>query len=76
MGTGELEGAKQKYVAALRLLPGNHKEWEAATWIYVAIGDTHFRIGDYDKAFKCFSNAVQCPRGLGNPYIYLRLGQI
>lgn len=73
---GELESAKEKYVAALRLLPGKHHEWEAATWIYVAIGDIHFRMANYEKAFKCFFNAVQCPKGLGNPYIHLRLGQL
>ncbi|HVW50494.1 MAG TPA: hypothetical protein VHC91_08835 [Trinickia sp.] len=73
---GDLDAARQKYIAALRLLPKNHKEWEAATWIYVAIGDTHFRSGTFDKAFKCFFNAVQCPKGFGNPYIHLRLGQL
>ena len=73
---GEFELAKEKYIAALKLLPENHREWEAATWIYVAIGDVHFRMSNYDKAFKCFFNAVQCPKGLGNPYIHLRLGQV
>lgn len=73
---GQLEAAKEKYIAALKLLPENHREWEAATWIYVAIGDVHFRMGNYEKAFKCFFNAVQCPKGLGNPYIHLRLGQL
>ncbi|WP_068503467.1 tetratricopeptide repeat protein [Paenibacillus kribbensis] len=73
---GDLEASKHKYVAALRLLPENHREWEAATWLYVAIGDVHFRMNNYDKAFKCFFNAVQCPKGLGNPYIHLRLGQL
>ena len=73
---GDLESAKQSYISALRLLPGPHQEWEAATWIYVAIGDIHYRTQNIDKAFKCFFNAVQCPRGLGNPYIHLRLGQL
>ncbi|MFC9710569.1 tetratricopeptide repeat protein [Paenibacillus sp. NPDC056933] len=73
---GDLDLGKQKYISALRLLPENHREWEAATWIYVAIGDVHFRMENYDKAFKCFFNAVQCPKGLGNPYIHLRLGQL
>ncbi|UIO42535.1 tetratricopeptide repeat protein [Brevibacillus brevis] len=73
---GNLEEGKNKYVAALRLLPENHREWEAATWIYVAIGDVHFQMKNYDKAFKCFFNAVQCPEGLGNSYIHLRLGQL
>lgn len=73
---GRLDDAKQKYIAALKLLPGEPQCWEAATWIYVALGDVHFRSQNFDKAFKCFYNAVQCPKGLGNPYIHLRLGQL
>lgn len=73
---GEFEEAKRKYIAALSLLPENHREWAAATWIYVAIGDVHFRMGNFEKSFRCFFNAVQCPQGLGNPYIHLRLGQL
>lgn len=73
---GNFDAAKQQYIAALRLLPDSPLDWEAATWIYVAIGDVHFRTNHFDKAFKCFYNAVQCPKGLGNPYIHLRLGQL
>jgi tetratricopeptide (TPR) repeat protein len=73
---GRSDDAKQKYLAALKLLPGEPYQWEAATWIYVALGDVHFHARNFDKAFKCFYNAVQCPKGLGNPYIHLRLGQL
>jgi tetratricopeptide (TPR) repeat protein len=73
---GKPEEARQNYIAALKLLPGEPSQWEAATWIYVALGDVHFRSQNVDKAFKCFYNAVQCPKGLGNPYIHLRLGQL
>ncbi|MET3395810.1 tetratricopeptide (TPR) repeat protein [Variovorax sp. 1140] len=76
VATSDFEAARGRFVAALRLLPEDHRQWEAATWIYVAIGDTHFRTKNFDKALKCFLNAVQCPQGLGNPYIHLRLGQI
>lgn len=69
------EEAKAKYITALKLLPSHPSDWEAATWIYTAIGDTHFRLGNYEKMMKCFFNAVQCPGGLGNPYVHLRLGQ-
>jgi tetratricopeptide (TPR) repeat protein len=61
---GKPEDAKQKYIAALKLLPGEHTQWEAATWIYVALGDIHFHAQNFDKAFKCFYNAVQCSKGL------------
>lgn len=55
---GDLEAGKHKYVMALRLLPENHREWEAATWLYVAIGDVHFRMKNYDKAFKSQARGV------------------
>lgn len=74
--TGQLEPAKQHYLAALRLLPAEHRDWQAATWIYSALGDVHFGLENYEKALKSFQNAVQCPGGLGNPYIHLRLGQL
>lgn len=73
---GQFPAAKQKYISALDLLPENHREWEAATWIYVAIGDVNLKMKEVERAFRCFFNAVQCPNGLGNPYIHLRLGQI
>ncbi|MEH1712005.1 tetratricopeptide repeat protein [Acinetobacter pittii] len=73
---GNVEEAKKNYIDSLKLLPSDHREWEAATWIYVAMGDMYFHLKNYEQAFKCFYNAVQCPQGLGNPYIHLRLGQL
>lgn len=75
VAAGSFDAARDKYKAALQLLPGDHRQWEAATWIYVAIGDVHFHAADFERSFKCFFNAVQCANGLGNPYVHLRLGQ-
>jgi tetratricopeptide (TPR) repeat protein len=72
---GNFDSARDRYKSALQLLPGDHRQWEAATWIYVAIGDVHFRTSDYEKCSKCFFNVIQCANGLGNPFIHLRLGQ-
>lgn len=74
-GSGRLDEAKTLYVDALRLIPGDPRDWAASTWIYVAIGDVHFQQRVFDRAYKCFHNAVLCPDGLGNPYVHLRLGQ-
>lgn len=71
----QFEKAKDSYLDALLLLPPNHQEWEAATWIYVAVGDVHLHLNNNEKAFKAYYNALQCPNGLGNPYIHFRLGQ-
>lgn len=71
----KFEEAKAKYIAALKLLPTHPTEWEAATWLYAAIGDVHFKQRNFEKVLRCFVNAVQCPGGLGNPFVHLRLGQ-
>ena len=76
---GRLDDARKSYIAAiveLEALPQDPRSWEASTWLFIAIGDVHFQLKNYDKAYKAFSNAVQCPQGLGNPFIHLRLGQI
>jgi tetratricopeptide (TPR) repeat protein len=67
--------AMAKFVQAIQLLPEPHQQWEAATWLWAAIGDMHFLLGDAEKTMQCFVNAVHCPGGLGNPFIHLRLGQ-
>ena len=72
---GKFEDAKRKFLDALRLMPEPHTDWEAATWLYVAIGDMHFRLRNFEKTLRCFINAVQCPGGLANPFVHLRLGQ-
>jgi len=71
----QFEEAEKLFLKALRLLPEPHIAWEAATWLYVAIGDVNFHLKNYEKVFRCFTNAVQCPGGLGNPFVHLRLGQ-
>lgn len=69
------EEAKEKYEAALKLLPLPKYEWEAGTWIYSSIGDVYFYKRDYQKSKNCFYDAMNCPDGVGNPFILLRLGQ-
>lgn len=72
----KFQKAREKYRAALDLLPKPVAIWDAATWIYAAIGDVDFQAGDIKEAYTAFSTAVQCPNGIGNPFIHLRLGEI
>jgi hypothetical protein len=37
-------------IAALKLVPSAPTQWDAASWIYVTLGDVHFRARDFDKA--------------------------
>ena len=71
----EFEKAFACYRDALNLVPDPAEEWEATTWILAAIGDLYFLQRKVDKALSAFEDAVQCPGGLGNPFIHLRLGQ-
>ena len=68
--------AIEKYEAALMLLPKPESNWDAATWIFTAIGDAYFLLRDYRQAYAAFSNATHWPGGVGNPFIHLRLGEI
>jgi len=67
--------AAQKFIDALNLLPEPIENWEACTWLLVAIGDVNYLQGAYEHAKKAFSDAMHCPNAIGNPFIHMRLGQ-
>ncbi|KMY31484.1 hypothetical protein ACZ11_04410 [Lysinibacillus xylanilyticus] len=72
---GQIEKAIEHYIAALDLVPLPKNNWEASTWIYTALGDTYFLNCDYEKAKSDLYNALDCPNGISNPFILLRLGE-
>ncbi|MGG2016525.1 tetratricopeptide repeat protein [Bacillus sp. S10(2024)] len=72
---GKGDKAIESYIAALDLVPLPKNNWETSTWIYTALGDTYFLNGEYEKAKSNFYNALNCPEGISNPFILLRLGE-
>lgn len=60
---------------ALELLPEPKDDWEAATWIYAALGDAFFFLEKYEAALDNLNLARMCPDGIANPFILLRLGE-
>jgi len=72
---GNDQAAYDKYSEAWDLVPEDKANWEASTWLLGAIGELQFRRGSFEKALNTYLRAVQCPNGLGNPYIHLRIGQ-
>jgi tetratricopeptide (TPR) repeat protein len=68
--------AISKYQLALDLLPEPKTDWEAATWLYVALGDALFSQKDFDAAFDAYQQALMSPDGTGNPYIWFCLGEV
>jgi tetratricopeptide (TPR) repeat protein len=75
VNAGRSHAALRKYHEAWAILPEPKEDWEAATWLLSAIGDTHFLLKDYPNAIAALRNATDCPNGIGNPFIHLRLGQ-
>jgi tetratricopeptide (TPR) repeat protein len=71
----ELETAIATYEQALGLIPEPKTNWEASTWLYASIGDTYFFLEDFEKAASNMYNALNCPDGHTNAFIYLRLGE-
>jgi tetratricopeptide (TPR) repeat protein len=67
--------AIENYIQGLDLLPSPKDQWEAATWLYTAIGDTYFIMERYDLARDRLLDALNCPDAMENAFIYLRLGQ-
>jgi tetratricopeptide (TPR) repeat protein len=68
-------GALKSYWAAWDLLPDPKTDWDAATWILAAVGDSNFLDGDYVAGRDNLSHAMHCPDAIGNPFLHLRLGQ-
>jgi len=73
---GRTKEAIDTYVQALSLLPDPIHSWEAATWLFAAIGDTYWKIQDYERANKALDSALRSPGGIGNPFVHLRMGQV
>ncbi|WP_204251713.1 hypothetical protein [Flavobacterium ginsenosidimutans] len=71
----KLSDAIDCFNKALDLVPSPKSDWEAATWIYTALGDVYFLNKNYSQALENLHNAFNCPGGYANPFILLRMGQ-
>jgi len=71
----QYQEALAEFKNALELLPTPIYIWEAATWLYVSIGDMYFQLNDYSACLNSFLQAQKCPDGLGNPFICVRIGE-
>jgi len=71
----EYENAIKMYLEALDLVPEPKDVWKASTWIYTALGDTYYMNKDFEASKNFLFNAINCPDGIENPFIMLRLGE-
>lgn len=73
---GDYDGAIAHYAQALGLLAAPVEAWEAATYIFAAIGNTYFLKGEYTHAYRALQHALLCPRASMDALIHLRIGQV
>ena len=73
---------QENYKTALRVfyqawlrVPKPQTDWLEAGLILTAIGDTYFRLNQYDQACEALGSALHCPSIDKSPFIHLRLGQ-
>ncbi|KQS92063.1 hypothetical protein [Chryseobacterium sp. Leaf394] len=50
-------------------------DWEIALHLYTALADAYFNLKDYIKASYNYNQALQCPEGTANGYVWLGYGQ-
>lgn len=67
--------ALRLFYQAWLLLPKPQTDYDAAGWILTAIGDTYFRLGQYEQGREALSSALHCPGADKSAFIHLRLGQ-
>jgi tetratricopeptide (TPR) repeat protein len=67
--------AQEYYHLALEAIPEPKTDWEIALHVHTASGDNAFNMEDYESAIYHYSQALQCPDGLSNGYVWLGLGQ-
>ena len=70
----EFGNAINEYEKALALLPEPKTDLEAATWLYVALGDALFNQKNFNGALGAYQRALLSPDGTGNPYVWFSLG--
>ena len=71
----EFTKAIDSYYEALDLVPDPLEAYSAATWLFVAIGESYLLSKDYENARDVLKKAMHCPDAIGNPFIHLILGQ-
>lgn len=72
----QFEQAVAAYNQAWLLIPEPKTDWEASTWVLAAIGDCCYFLNKLTSARKALEYAANCPGGLGNAFVHMRLGEV
>jgi tetratricopeptide (TPR) repeat protein len=75
MGKSKFQEALSTYLQGLEKIPSEKQQWEISLHLYTALGDCYFNLKDYPASNHSYNQALQCPDGLDNGYVWLGLGQ-
>jgi tetratricopeptide (TPR) repeat protein len=73
--SGAFKDALRLFYQAWLLLPKPQTDYEAAGWVLTAIGDTYFRMNQYEQGREALESALYCPETDQSSFVHLRLGQ-
>lgn len=73
--SGDFRLALRSFYQAWLLIPKPQMEYPEAGWALTAIGDTYFRLGQFDQGCESLQSALHCPQASASPFVELRLGQ-
>jgi tetratricopeptide (TPR) repeat protein len=69
------DSALGNYQQALEKIPEPKHNWEVSLHVFTALGDVSFNLEEYEGAIYYYNQALQCPEGTGNGYVWFGLGQ-
>ena len=72
---GNYKDAVRSFFKAWALLPKPQTHFQEAGWVLTALGDSYFKMGNYNSGIEALRSAFHCPQTDNNPFIHLRLGQ-
>jgi len=75
MEKSNFHDASNYYLQGLEKIPVDKHQWEISLHIFTALGDCYFNLKDFFNANHSYNQALQCPDGLENGYVWLGLGQ-
>lgn len=72
---GEYRLALRSFYQAWLLIPKPQTHYTEAGWVLTAIGDSYFRLEQYQPGAESLQSALCCPGADQSPFTQLRLGQ-
>ena len=64
------------YSKALELIPEPQIDYDINTWLHIEIGDSYYKLKDYENALIHYKNAYNSVEGVNDAYLWFCLGRL